>query len=79
MILSLSAYYTLLHFFLKHGGYINCETAVVKKCWNDLEQDWLEIPPRFTITNANKRIPVVMEEKLISIVEEYKEINSKPK
>ena len=72
-------YYTLLHSFLEHGGYIKCETTVVKKCSKDLEQDRLEIPPRFTISNANKRIPDVMKEKLISIVEEYKEINSKPK
>ena len=61
-MLSLSAYYTLLHFFLKHGGYIKCETTVVKKYWKDLEQESLEIPPRFTISNANKRIPDGMKE-----------------
>ena len=78
-MLSLSAYYTLLHFFLKHGGYIKCETTVVKKYWKDVEQDRLEIPPWFVISNTNKRIPDVMKEKLISLAEEYKEINSKPK
>ena len=72
-------YYTLLHFFVKNGRYIKCETIVVKKCSKDLEQDRLEISPRFTISNANKRIPNVMKEKLISLVEDYKEINSKTK
>ena len=79
MILSSSAYYTLLHFFLKHGGYIKCKTTVVQKYWKDLEQDRHEVPPRFTTTNANKRIPDVTKEKLISLAEEYEEINSKPK
>ena len=68
-----------MQFFLKHGGCIKSETAVVKKYRKDLEQDRLEIPPRFTISNANKRIPDAMKEKLISLAEQYKEINSKLK
>ena len=58
---------------------MKCKTTVVKKYWKDLEEDRLEISPTFRITNANKRISDVKKEKLISLVEEYKEINSKPK
>ena len=69
----------LLLFFLKHGGYTKCETTVVKKYSKNLEQDTLEIPAGFTISNANKTISDVIKEKLIPLVEEYKEIISKPK
>ena len=55
IMLSLSAYYTLLHFFFKHGGYVKCETTVDKKYSKDLEQDKLEIAPRFTISNAKEK------------------------
>ena len=79
IILSSSAYHILLQFFLKHGGYMKSKTTVAKKYCKDLEEDRLEISPRFRITNANKRISDVKKEKLISLVEEYKEINSKPK
>ena len=81
-MISYYQYQSIIHyyiFFRKHGGYIKCETTVVKKYWKDLEQDRLEIPPRFTISNANKRIPDAMKEKLISLAEQYKEINSKLK
>ena len=39
----------------------------------------LEIPARLTISNANKRMINVMKEKLNHLVEEYKQINSKPR
>ena len=58
---------------------MKCKSNVFKKYWKDLEQDRLEILPRFRISNANKRISDVKKEKLISLVEKYKEINSKPK
>ena len=81
IMLSYYDYRRIIHyyFFLKYGGYIKCETTVVKKYSKDLEQDTPEIPPTFTISNANKRISDLMKEKLISLVEEYREINSKPK
>ena len=58
---------------------MKCKATVVKKYWKDLEEDRLEIPHRFRISNANKRISDVKKEKLISLAEEYKEINSKLK
>ena len=58
---------------------MKCEATGFKKYAKDLEQDRLEIPPRFTISNANIRISDVMKEKLNYLVEEYREINNKPK
>ena len=57
---------------------MKCETAGVKKYSKDLEQDRLEIRPRFTISNANKRISDIMKEKLNYLIEEYRETKSKP-
>ena len=57
---------------------MECETAGVKKYSKDLEQVRLEIRPRFTISNANKRISDIMKETLNYLIEEYRENNSKP-
>ena len=54
IILSSSAYHILLQFFLKHGGYMKSKTTVVKKYCKDLEEDRLEISPRFRITNETE-------------------------
>ena len=66
----------LTYFFLKHGGHIKCEITGGKKYSKDLEQGGLEIPARLKISNTNKN---VMNEKLKPLVEEYREINRKPK
>ena len=33
---------------------MKCKTTVVKKYWKDLEEDRLEISPRFRITNETE-------------------------
>ena len=43
----------LLHFFLKHGGYMKCETTVVKKYSKDMVQETLETLPGFTMKQKN--------------------------
>ena len=45
----------LTNFFLKHGGHIKCKIDGGKKYSKYLEQGWLEVPTRLTISNRNKK------------------------
>ena len=69
----------LTYFFLKYCGHIESGITGGNKYSKDLEQGGLEISTTMAVSNANKKMTDVMQEKLNSLVEEYKRINSKPK
>ena len=69
----------LTYFFLKHGRHIKSGITGGKKYSKDLQQGGLEISATMAISNTNKKMTDVMKEKLNSLIEEYKRINSKPK
>ena len=49
---------------INSGGRIKCENTGGKKYLKDLEQGGLEIPARLAISNTNKKMTDVMQEKL---------------